>query len=382
MTPPRAPRRRAPRRIAQAAAVAAASAMGLVGCAGGDAGADEDTHTFILATGAMGATPHSAVEQRYLDAVEERSDGRIEFDRLPFEALCNMDEVVDCIRDGRADIGTTVTDYTPHMLPSLSVVSVPFLNTDIQATVAGLYDVHQDYEPAGELLDNNNLEYISTWPVGAMFIGSQEPVENIDDLQGLRARAAGPVTQSTLETAGVNVNAITASETYESLQRGVIDSVAAALDFAVNYQVIEQLPYWAEPGLGQYTAYGMWWNQESYESLPEDLQSTVDQVTEEFNYGETVATYNDSMREVCDGMLASDDVEDFIRWDEDATQEWEDLVGDQGVEQWLGIVDDYGFDEAEEYLDEYIAAYEANESADNPLDAGLSCVDEWQEQNS
>lgn len=364
------------------AAMAAILALGLAGCAEGAGSSEDDTHTFILATGAMGGTPHSTVEQRYLDEVEERSDGRIEFDRLPFEALCDMDEVVNCISDGRADIGTTVTDYTPHMLPSLSVVSVPFLNTDIQATVAGLYDVHQEYEPAAQLLDESNLEYISTWPVGAMFIGSKEPVENIDDLDGLRARAAGPVTQSTLESVGVNVNAITASETYESLQRGVIDSVAAALDFGVNYQVTEQLPYWAEPGLGQYTAYGMWWNQESYESLPEDLQSTVDEVTEEFNYGETVQTYNEGMREVCDGMLASDDVESFIRWDEGSTQEWEDLVGDQGVEQWLSIVHDYGFDEAEEYLDEYMAAYEANESPDNPLDAGLSCVDEWQEQNS
>lgn len=52
------------------------------------------------------------------------------------------------------------------------------------------------------------------------------------------------------------------------------------LDFGVNDQVTQQLPYWAEPGLGQHTAYAMWWKQESYESLPEDLQSTVDEVTE------------------------------------------------------------------------------------------------------
>ena len=380
MTPHRA-RRPRPKRHLRTAAVASIAALGLVGCADGDGSAEADTHTFILATGAMDGTPHSAVEQDYLDTVEERSDGRIHFDRLPFEALCDMNEVVDCIRDGRADIGTTVTDYTPHMLPSLSVVSIPFLNTDIQATTAGLYDVHNEYAPAAELLEGNNLEYISTWPVGAMFIGSQEPVENVEDLEGLRARAAGPVTQATLEGAGVSVNAITASETYESVQRGVIDSVAAALDFGVNYRITEQLPYWVEPGLGQYTAYGMWWNRDSYESLPEDLQAVVDDVTAEFNYGETVRAYNDGMREVCDGMLASDDVESFTRWDEAATQEWEDQVGDQAVDLWLDIVDDYGFEASEEYLEEYIAAYQAHESEANPVDAGLSCVDEWHEQN-
>src|SRR5699024_2133295 len=101
------------------------------------------------------------------------------------------------------------------------------------------------------------LEYISTWPVGALLIGAKEPVETIDDVRGLRARAAGPVTQRSLEAAGVNVNAFTAAETYENLQRGAIDSVAASLDFGVNYKVTEQLPYWADPGLGQYTSYGM-----------------------------------------------------------------------------------------------------------------------------
>lgn len=378
---PREPERSPRRRHLRAVAVTALAALGLAGCAPAEGDGEEETHTFILATGAMEGTPHSAVEQDYLDRVEERTDGRIQFDRLPFEALCNMDEVVDCLRDGRADIGTTVTDYTPHMLPSLTVVSIPFLNTDIQATTAGLYDVHREYEPAAELLANNNLEYVSTWPVGAMFIGSSEPVEDVDDLQGLRARAAGPVTQATLEGAGVNVNAITASETYESVQRGVIDSVAAALDFGVNYRIIEQLPYWVDPGLGQYTAYGMWWNKNSYDALPEDLQATVDEVTEEFNYGETVEAYNEGMREVCDGMLASPDVESFTRWDEDATQEWEDQVGDQAADLWMNIVDGYGFDAPDRYLQEYISAYEDHESEDNPLDAGLACVDEWQEQN-
>lgn len=368
----------------KALTIGSIAALALASCGGdgGDAEGGEETHTFTLATGALEGTPHSAVEQRYLDLVEERSDGRIQFDRTSFEALCPMDEVVDCIRDGRADIGTTVTDYTPHMLPSLSVVSISFLNTDLYATTAALHDMHTEYEPAMELLDQNNLHYISTWPVGAMFIGTQEPVENLDDLEGLRARAAGPVTQQTLESAGVNVNAITASETYESLQRGVIDSVAAALDFAVNYQVTEQLPYWAEPGLGQYTAYGMWWSKSAYESLPDDLREVVDEVTQEQNYGEATETYNASMRDVCDGMLESPDVEDFIRWDEEATQEWRDQVGDDAEGLWFDIMEDYGFEDAEEYLQEYKSAYESHASDDNPVDAGLSCVDEWQEQNS
>lgn len=372
-------------RTAAGLALGVAALLGLAACGdggnGGEQGAGGDeTHTFTLAAGALEGTPHSAIEQRYLDMVEERSEGRIEFDRTSFEALCSVDEVINCLRDGRADIGTTVTDYTPHMLPTLSVVSISFLNTDIQATTAALYDMHTEYEPAREQLEQNNLQYVATWPVGTMFLGSTEPLQSLEDLNGLRARAAGPVTQLTLESAGINVNAITAPETYEAVQRGVIDSVAAALDFGVNYQIIEQLPYWTDPGLGQYTAYGMWWSKDAYDSLPEDLQQIVDEATEELNYGEAIETYNEAMASTCEGMLNSDDVESFTRWDEAATEDWRDLVGDDAEELWLEIMDDYGYDNAEAYLSEYKAAYAGHESEDNPADAGLSCVDQWQEQ--
>lgn len=314
--------------------------------------------------------------------VEEASDGRIQFDRTDFETICPLNEVVECLRDGRADIGATVTDYTPQVLPTLTVVGIPFMNTDILATTAALYDTHMEYAPAVEALEQNNLQYVATWPVGSMFIGSNEPVESMDDLDGLSVRASGQATQMTIEAAGASITAVTAPETYEALQRGVINSVAAALDFTVNYGVAEQLAYWAEPGWGQYNSYGMWWSRSAYDSLPEDLQTVVDEVIEELNYGEATAAYNEQVQEVCKGMLESPDVEDFSGWSEEATEEWRDAVIDDAESLWLDLVDDYGLENGQEYLDEYRAAYDSHASGDNPLDGAVDCVDQWQEQNS
>jgi len=371
-------------RLTKVAAIAATGALGLTACGDGvvEGGGADETFEFTLANGALEGTQHHVVAEEYMDAVEEASDGAITFERTSFEALCDMNEVADCVRDGRADLGITVTDYTPHLLPTLSVMSITFLNNDIQASVEALYDLHTNYEPAKEQLESANLEYISTWPVGALLIGSEEPVENIDDVAGLSARAAGPVTQRSLEAADVNVNAITAAETYESLQRGVIDSVAASLDFGVNYKVTEQLPYWVDPGLGQYTAYGMWWNKDSYDSLTPELQETVDEVTREFNEGRTIDIANGELENICQGMLDSPDVEDFSSWDEAETQEWIDLAGEDAESAWLEIMDDYNFDDAEAYLDEYKNTYESFASDDNPVDAGIACASEWQEQNN
>lgn len=373
-------------RVLRGLGVALAATIGLVGCAAegvsnAEGGAEGEVFEFTLATGALEGTPHSAIQNAYLDLVEEKSEGRIVFERTSFEAICKMQEVVDCVRDGRADIGATVPDYTPQMFPTTSVVGISFLNTDIQATTEALYDIHTNYQPAIDQFADNGLHYVATWPVGTMFIGSKEPVENMADLEGLKGRASGPVTQAVLQEAGMNINAITAAETYESLQRGVIDSVAAALDFGVNYKVNELLPYWTDPGIGQYSSYGMWWSASAYDSLPDDLKAVVDEATAELNGGIATETYNETMGAVCDGMLSATTVENFDRWDESATAEWRDSVGTHAEDVWVETAEGYGMQGAADYLAEYKTTYESYVSPDNPVDAGISCVDKWQEQN-
>src|SRR5690625_558432 len=91
-------------RFAKIAAVMATAALTLTAC---DEGIVEgaDNFYFTVANGALDGTQHALVAEEYYDAVEEATDGRIEFNRTSFEAVCGMAEVADCVRDGRADIG-------------------------------------------------------------------------------------------------------------------------------------------------------------------------------------------------------------------------------------------------------------------------------------
>src|SRR5699024_5624409 len=131
-------------RFAKVAAIMAAAALTLTSCEEGIV-EGADNYYFTVATGALDGTQHVVIAEEYYDAVEEASDGRIECERSSFDAVCSMDEVADCVRDGRADIGLTVTDYTPHLLPTLSVMSISFLNNDSQASDEALYDLHSNY---------------------------------------------------------------------------------------------------------------------------------------------------------------------------------------------------------------------------------------------
>jgi TRAP-type C4-dicarboxylate transport system substrate-binding protein len=358
---------------------AATSSLLLAGCSDGAAGGDGAAeYTFTLATAATDGTPNAAAQDWYLDRLEEASDGRISIERTTAEAICAAPEVVECLRDGRADIGVTVPDYTPQYFPTLSVVGIPFINQNSQAVTAALYELHTTNETAIASMDSAGLHYVSAWPVGRLLIGTMEASTSVADLSGLQARASGPVIQEVLQDAGMNINAITASETYESVERGVINSTAGAIDFPVNYRLMELIPNWADPGIGQYSTFGMWFSASAYDSLPDDLKQVVDEVTAELNGGEAIAAFNGSAAGQCQEMLDSPDVDSVTAWDASATQEWQDQVGDSAEASWEEIAGSYGLDDAGSYLDDYKAAYAKYEDAEYD-DATLDCVDQFAE---
>lgn len=375
MFPQHTPRRR---RSALITATVVA-ALALAGCSGvvddGGSGGDGDsgeTFEFTLSTAAQPGTPNAAVQDWYLDRIEEETDGRITFERTAPEALCKAAEVVECVRDGRAQIGVTVPDYTPQYFPSTSMVSIPFLSQNSAAIMESLYDIHQSYQPAVDVMEGNGLHHVATWPVGRLLLGSLTPLTNKSELANLSMRASGPIIQQVLSGAGVNIQAITAPETYEAVQRGVINSIGGAIDFPVNYKIMELLPYWTDPGIGQYSTFGMWFSAEAYDSLPDDLKSTVDDVTEELNTGAGIDAFNSQAGEQCQQMLDAPTVEDFTSWSDSASEEWAADVEDETQQQWIDLVEQQGLEDAQGVLDEYLAGLDKYDDLEY-TDATLEC---------
>lgn len=356
----------------------AATALAITGCAGiqnstggGDAGSE--SVTFTLATGAQAGTPNAAVQDWFLDRVEEVTEGRISFERTATEALCKAAEVADCVRDGRAQIGVTVPDYTPQYFPSTSMVSIPFLSQNSQAIMQSIYDLHTSYAPAMAVMDGNNLHHVATWPVGRFLLGSEEPLEDAGQFAGLQMRASGPIIQQVLSGAGANIVAITAPETYEAVERGVVSSIGGAIDFPVNYKIMELLPYWSDPGVGQYSTFGMWVSKDAYDALPDDLRQQFDSVVEELNGGEGIAAFNKTAAGQCQEMLEAPTVKNLTAWDESATRAWEESVGDTGAQKWIELATGQGLDDAKGVLEQYITGLETYADADYD-DATSDCV--------
>jgi len=341
---------------------------------GGGDGAAAPEVTLTLVTSAIQGTPNAAVQDAFLDLVEERSEGRIAFERTEAYSLCNAQEIADCVRDGRADIGVTIPDYTPQYFPSTSVVSIPFIGTNWQAIMQSLYELHVDNDDARAVMDRNGLHHLATWPVGRVLIGSPEPVEGPEDLDGLSLRVSGPLAQQLFEGAGVNIVALPANEAYEGVERGVADGVAAGMDFPVNYKLMELLPYWTDPGLGEYSSFGMWLSKEAYEGLPDDLKTVVDDAAEELSSGLGNQAYGETAADQCPQMLEAETVEDLTQWDPAVTEQWREQTGDAMLDGWVELASSQGLEDAQGVLDDYLAGLDELDDV-QAEDATLNCVE-------
>jgi len=362
-----------------AAGIAFAASLALSACSGvADAPAadSDDVFTLTAITQSVEGSPPAAIQDWFYSEIEQRSEGRIVFDRLAPNSLCPAVEIVECIRDGRADVGSSTPDYTPQYFPDAAVIGIPFTGQNAEAIMTALYQVHEEFPEAQRLYESIGLKPVATWPVGKMLIGTKIPVTETGDLSGLRIRVTGEGPQAAFGSVGANPVALPASEAYEAANTGVIDGVGFAMDGPVNFGLMEVLGYWTDPGIGHYSSNAIWFNAASFDRLPSDLQQIIEDVRVELNEGAGIAAAAAIQAEQCDAMLDSPDVAAFNAWSPENTETWRDLLGDDSKDRWIETAQAAGLTEAEAYLDRYLTLLEEAEST-SAADPVADCVDRF-----
>lgn len=355
--------------------IAASSALllALTACEGGvTASSTTDQIELEVATFAPPGSIPENVTNRFFEMVEERSDGQLTFNVTAPESVCPANEIATCVQDGRVDVGITIPDYNAQLFPTIALVSVPFLTDDAQALMGALHEVNASHEGARNLWEQNGLHPLAHFSPGRLILGTEEPIDSIDGIQGQRWRVSGEYLQESIEAAqGSNV-ALTAPETYEAIQRGVADAVGFPMDGATQFHLMELLPHWSDPGSGHYTTIGFWMNADTYNGLPDDLRNVVDEVTEELNGGMGVEAFAEVAAEQCEAL--SETAESITRWPEDGSRGWEEAIGDDLINDWVQSAEELGLEDAEGYREAFLAALETHRGdTEDPMD---TCLDQ------
>ncbi|MCH8502780.1 MAG: TRAP transporter substrate-binding protein [Ectothiorhodospiraceae bacterium] len=177
-------------------------------------------------------------------------------------------EILDAVSEGRYNAGFTWIGYDQGSIPVLPLLSGPPFGMEPPAFMAWHYFgggnelLQEVYEPYG-------VHALLCGVIGPEAAGwFAEPLESLDQIDGLRIRFAG-IGGRVMEELGASVTMIPGGELYQAMERGTIDAMefsAPAVDRILGMQEIVQnytLPGWHQT----YTTSHLLVNQDAWDGL-------------------------------------------------------------------------------------------------------------------
>lgn len=294
-------------------------------------------------------SPGSAIQDSmdwWLDEIEERSDGRIAFERFYGASLLAGTDTISGLREGRADVGYVVPAYTPGELPILNISMVPgAAGTDNQAHAQALGWLTENNQAVMDELDSQGIRIANFIIIGDLdTVMTPEPITDISQFDGLTLRAIGFISQA-FELIGATPVAIEAQEAYESIERGVIGGLQSLPLESIPAQGIHEVAPWiTQLRLGHFGAGSIGMSQSAYDELPDDLKAVVDEVSDEFSAQNAEITM-ERESEACQTVL--DAGGGVTTLPDEQIEAWQDQIGDSIIEAWRSDVTAAGLSEDE-----------------------------------
>ena len=217
--------------------------------------------------------------QGWIEAIDEATDGQVQITSYPGGTLLAAADIYNGVVQGIADIGLSCFAYTPGRFPVLEAFELPgitYANSKSASMVA--WEGITTLNPA-EIQDTHLMMVVATGP-GDLF--TKTPVRTLDDLQGMEIRATG-LSATTLSLLGGTPVAMAQSETYEALQKGVVQGNLSPVEVLKGWNLAEVSDYITLTPFLYNTLFYITFNLEKWNSMPQDLQDKVTAATTKFH---------------------------------------------------------------------------------------------------
>jgi len=173
------------------------------------------------------------------------------------------------VQNGVADIAIIIPSFTPGRFPGNEIAELPFLWND--PSVAGI--------AINRLIENGELKYpgvkvLAADVTGPYQVHASKPINGLDDMAGLRLRAAGPVYAAVAAALGAAPVGMPTPSVAENISRGVLDGTLQDWTLLDAFRIIDATPYHFDYPLGGVTAL-LVMNEDVYEALPAEAKTAL-----------------------------------------------------------------------------------------------------------
>jgi tripartite ATP-independent transporter DctP family solute receptor len=223
-----------------------------------------------VATSVMGRTT-----QKFADLVQEKSGGRIAVTVFPASQLGDETQLLqNAMSPAFRDINALSNTILTSIDPQYGVTNLPFIFRN--GAAVGAFSASETFAHERDaLLGSRGLRMLAAWdfPPGNIYVN--RPVRSLADLKGLKLRVPPSADfVKIFQQLGANPTPLPITQTYISLQTGVVDGTMGSddavlaykfnevtkFDINLHYQVVLNNPIVSE---------------RFFKSLPKDLQDVL-----------------------------------------------------------------------------------------------------------
>ncbi len=258
---------------------------------------------------------------------------------ISYGGLSKNRENLDGISIGAFEMAQFCAGYHRDKNRVVTVLELPFLGVANLAEEVAVSKAVYAHPAAAEEMEQWNAMLLMTSPRPQYnVVGTGEPRDTLADFDGMRVRATGGLGKA-FEAVGGVPTSVTATEAYQAMESGVVDTVAFAQHAHLAFGTINQADWWTanlNPGTVNCPVVV---NTDAYDMLSDEhraaLDSSVDEALDHY-----VANYG-TLLEKWDSVLAEKGVEK-VMIDDAVLAEFRAKAADPIRDAWIADMEGQG----------------------------------------
>ncbi|NIC08112.1 TRAP transporter substrate-binding protein [Billgrantia bachuensis] len=221
--------------------------------------------------------PSFKIKQEWAERISRMTDGRVEIEVMPINAVVGPTETLDAVSSGILQGHMTDPSYFSGQDPAFGMLG----------NLVGAWQSPYDFleymkHGGGEDLYNELVEPYGVHLIGAATfplesVPSTVPIETLEDFEGLKIRAPQGMVYNVFERIGASPVNLPGSEVYTALEKKVIDAADSTVlsnNDAMGLHAFA--PYPLYPGFHSMPMIAVSINKQIWDELPEELQTTLE----------------------------------------------------------------------------------------------------------
>lgn len=183
---------------------------------------------------------------------------------------------MDLVQDGAADLSWIFHGYQAGRFTATKLIELPGYRGDAEAASVAYWRVHEAHLAAAD--EHKGVKLIGLMTHGPAHLHSARKVTSLDQVAGMKLRVPGGVGGDAGAALGATGIQVPAPKVYETLASNAADGVVMPFEARKGFKLTEVARNVYEMPGGLYRgSFALIMNRETFDGLPEDLRTALDE---------------------------------------------------------------------------------------------------------